>query len=268
MTGKICHNNICVDAQYITTTWSVDQVEQVLTLSAVYAPYRIARIVKKRTYDTYQIVYHADYFRKLVTFLKTPRSKIVCGNTEIPASFISTIWDCTELGTAVSLLLQGYSYNYVARRVHKRTADVKSIRDHLSYFIDILDQLYQNVEGYPGIITHVYEGVQYEAPFEVPGIWTLSGLCNCYYNNECYSYVMKYHRSNWLVVIYLYESRDGKLVTYDVFRGVSEWWGVTDLIGQIAQTVGNFSVGFTQTDLKPTIDVCKVDDIIKSIQVT
>ncbi len=75
MTGKVCYNGVCVDAQYITTTWQVDQVEQVLTLSAVYAPYRIARIVKKRTYDTYQIVYHADYFRRLVNFLKTPRSK-------------------------------------------------------------------------------------------------------------------------------------------------------------------------------------------------
>jgi len=69
-------------------------------------------------------------------------------------------------------------------------------------------------------------------------------------------------------VIYVYESRAGKLVTYDVFRGVVEWWGVTDLIGQIAQSVGNFAIGFTQTDLKPTVDLCKVDDVIKSIQVT
>ena len=268
MTGKVCYNNVCVDAQYITTTWTVDQVQQVLTLSAVYAPYRIARIIHKRTYDTYQIVYHYDYFKKLIDFLTTPRSKVVCGNTEIPASFISTVWDCYELSTAVSLLLQGYSYTYVDRRIHKRTADVKAIKDHIDYFEDLLDQLYQNVEGYPGIIRHTYEGVQYEAPFEVPGEWTLEGLCKCYQNNDCYSYVMKYHRTNWLIVIYVYESRAGKLVTYDVFRGVVEWWGVTDLIGQIAQSVGNFAIGFTQTDLKPTVDVCKVDDVIKSIQVT
>ena len=146
MTGKVCYNNVCVDAQYITTTWTVDQVQQVLTLSAVYAPYRIARIIHKRTYDTYQIVYHYDYFKKLIDFLTTPRSKVVCGNTEIPASFISTVWDCYELSTAVSLLLQGYSYIYVARRIHKRTADVKAIKDHIDYFEDLLDQLYQNVE--------------------------------------------------------------------------------------------------------------------------
>ncbi len=194
MTGKVCKDNICVDAEYITTTWTVDQVRQVLTLSGAYAPYRIARIIHKRTFDTYQIVYHYDYFQRIVNFLNTPRSKVVCGNTEIPASFISTVWDCHELSTAVSLLLQGYSYTSVARRLHKRTADVKAIRDHLDYFEDILDQLFQNVEGYPGIIRHTYEGVQYEAPFEVPGEWTLSGLCQCYANPECYSYIMKYHR--------------------------------------------------------------------------
>jgi len=268
MPGKICYNNVCVEANYITTTWNLDQVEQVITLSAVYSPYKIARIVHKRTYDTYQIVYHESYFKKLINFLKTPRSKVVCGNVEIPASFISTIWDCYELSTAVSLLLQGYGYESVARKVHKRTADVKAIRDHIDYFIDLLDQLYGNIQAYPGIIRHDYMGLTAEAPFEVPGEWTIEGLCKCESNQQCYNYITKYHRSNWLVVLYLYESRDGKLIAFDVFRGVVEWYGVANIIGQIAHMLNpDIYMGFSQTDLPVTVDVCKVNEVFGYIEV-
>jgi len=268
MAGKVCYNDVCVDADYITTTWNLDQVEQVLTLSAVYSPYRIARIVRKRTYDTYQIVYHYDYFKRLVTFLKTPRSKVVCGNTEIPASFISTVWDCYELSTAISLLLQGYGYERVARIVRKRTADVKAIRDHIDYFIDLLDQLYANVQGYPGILKHTYMGIEATAPFEVPGEWTIKGLCECESKQQCYDYVKKFHRSNYLVVLYLYESRDGKLIAKDLFRGVVEWYGVANIIGQIAQTLNpDIKVGFTATDQDITVDVCRVDEVFGYIEV-
>jgi len=267
MPGKVCYNDICIDANYITTTWTVDQIQQVLTLSAVYSPYRIARIVHKRTYDTYQIVYHYDYFKRLITFLTTPRAKVVCGNTEIPASFISTTWDCYDLSTAIGLLLQGYGYESVARKVHKRTADVKAIRDHLDYFIDLLDQLYQNVQ-YPGILKHNYNGVDFDAPFEVPGEWTIRGLCQCERNAVCYDYIKKYHRSNYLVVIYEYESRDGKLIAKDLFRGVVEWYGVANIIGQIAEFLNpNVKIGFTATDNDVTVDVCNVDSVFGYIEV-
>jgi len=269
MPGKVCHGDVCVEAKYITTTWTTDQVQQVLTLSAVYSPYRIARIIHKRTYDVYQVVYHYDYFKKLVTFLTTPRSKVVCGNTEIPASFISTVWDCHDLSTAVSLLLQGYGYERVARIVHKRTADVKAIRDHIDYFEDLLEQLFTNVQGYPGIIRHTYAGYTAEAPFEVPGEWTVSGLCKCYQNKDCYDYVMKYHRDNVLIVLYYYESRDGKLVAYDLLRGVVEWYGIARIIGDIAQFINSrIYMGYQFTDLKPTIDTCRIDDqVFKQIEV-
>jgi hypothetical protein len=194
---------------------------------------------------------------------------VVCGNTEIPASFISTIWDCNELSTAVSLLLQGYSYTTVARRVHKRTADVKAIKDHIDYFIDLLDQLYQYTQGYPGIIQHTYRSVTFEEPFEVPGLWTIEGLCKCYSNQECYQYVMKYHQSNYLVVLYYYESRYGKLVAYDIFRGVVEWYGVARLIGDIAQFINpNIYLGYTATDMNPTVDICNLDrEVFSQIEV-
>lgn len=268
MPGKVCYNDICVEANYITTTWTVDQVQQVLTLSAVYSPYRIARIVRKRTYDTYQIVYHYGYFKNLITFLTTPRSKVVCGNTEIPASFISTVWDCYDLSTAINLLLQGYGYQSVARRVRKRTADVKAIRDHIDYFIDLLDQIYQNVQGYPGILKHEYNGVEFDAPFEVPGEWTVKGLCQCEHDNKCYDYVKKYHRSNYLIVLYEYESRDGKLIAKDLFRGITEWYGVANIIGQIAEYINpNIKIGFTATNEDITIDVCYIDAVFAHIEV-
>lgn len=269
MPGKVCYNGVCVEANYITTTWTVDQVQQVLTLSAVYSPYRIARIVHKRTFDTYQIVYHYNYFRQLITFLTTPRSKIICGNTEIPASFISTVWDCHDLSTAISLLLQGYGYQSVARRIHKRTADVKAIRDHIDYFIDLLDQLYQNIQGYPGILKHTYQGIEFDAPFEVPGEWTVKGLCQCERDNKCYDYVKKYHRSNYLIVLYEYESRDGKLIAKDLFRGVVEWYGVANIIGQIAEFLNpNIKIGFTATSEDITVDVCYIDGIFGYVEVT
>jgi len=269
MPGKVCKGDICVDANYITTTWTVDQVQQVLTLSAVYSPYKIARIVHKRTFDTYQIVYHYGYFKDLITFLTTPRSKVVCGNTEIPASFISTVWDCYELSTAVSLLLQGYSYTYVARKVRKRTADVKAIRDHLDYFEDLLDQLYGNIEAYPGVIKHTYQGIEFDAPFEVPGEWTTEGLCKCEQNDQCFNYVMKYHKTNWLIALYYYESRDGKQVSYDIYRGIVRWYGVARLIGDIANYLNeNVKAGYEQTDKDITLDVCDIDTVFGLLPVT
>jgi hypothetical protein len=193
---------------------------------------------------------------------------VVCGNTEIPASFISTTWDCYDLSTAISLLLQGYGYETVARKVHKRTADVKAIRDHLSYFIDLIDQLYQNIQGYPGILKHTYQGVMFDAPFEIPGEWTVKGLCECERNDRCYEYAKKYHRSNYLVVIYEFESRDGKLIAKDLFRGVVEWYGVANIIGQIAQFLNpDIKVGFTATDEDVTVDVCNIDSIFGHIEV-
>jgi len=269
MTGKVCKGDVCVEANYITTTWSVDQVEQVLTLSAVYSPYKIARIVHKRTYDTYQIVYHASYFKDLVIFLNTPRSKVKCGDVEIPASFISTIWDCHELATAISLLLQGYSYERVARIIHKRTADVKAVKDHLSYFEDLLDQLYGSIQAYPGVIKHTYNGIEFDAPFEVPGEWTTEGLCRCEQNDQCFNYIMKYHRSNWLIALYYYESRYGKLVAYDLYRGVARWYGIARLIGDIANFINeNVKAGYEETDKDPTIDDCNINAIIGLAEVT
>jgi len=268
MPGKICNNNnICVDAEYITTTWTVDQVQQVLTLSAVYAPYKIARIVRKRTFDTYQIVYHYDYFRQLITFLTTPRSKVICGNTEIPASFISTVWTCEQLSTAISLLLQGYGYETVARRVKKRTADVKAIRDHLSYFIDLLDQVKNYIQMFQGLLIYnAPDGRTFESQFEVPGVWTMDSLCACQNNQLCHDYIYKFHESNYLVVLYTYESYKGKIYTVDVFRGVAEWYGLANLIVIIAlDTNPNIGVGLEQTQNPPVVTACKFNAIYQYI---
>jgi len=267
MPGKICKGDTCVNADYITTTWTIDQVQQVLTLSAVYSPYRIARIVHKRTLDTYQIVYHYDYFKRLVDFLNTPRSKVVCGNTEIPASFISTVWTCEQLSTAISLLLQGYGYESVARKVKKRTADVKAIRDHLSYFIDLLDQLMGNLPQYQGILIYnAPDGKVFQSPFEVPGTWTVDSLCACDNNQQCHDYIYKFHTSNWLVVLYKVESHKGKLYTVDVFRGVVEWYGLANLIAIIAlDTNPNIGVGMQEVQFPPQITACKFNPIYQYI---
>jgi len=267
MPGKICKDDVCVDADYITTSWTVDQVQQVLTLSAVYSPYRIARIVHKRTVDTYQIVYHYDYFKRLVDFLNTPRSKVVCGNTEIPASFISTVWTCEQLSTAISLLLQGYGYESVARKVRKRTADVKAIRDHLSYFVNLLDQVKNYLSQFQGLLIYNSPlGKSYESNFEVPGVWTVDGLCKCQNDPICYNYVYKFHTNNWLTVIYKLESHKGKLYQVDIFRGVSEWYGLANLIAIIALDVNHeVGVGLQEVNLPFQVTACNFNSYYQYI---
>lgn len=261
MPGRLCNEktNVCIDVNYITTTWTVEQVEQVITLSAVYPPYRIARIVHKRTYDTYQIVYHEDYFRRMIKFLTTPSAKVTCGNVEITANFISTNWDCETLANTIKLLLEGYSYQTVARRVHKRTADVKAIRDHLDYFIDILKQLRDAMPELPGIL--YYEdpaGVEHRSPFEVPGEWTVNELCQCYLNQTCQDYIMAFHKTNYLVVAYCYESKRGKVVTYDVAREIVEFYGLAGLIINFNE---DLIFGIEEVDLPSTATPCDIDKI-------
>ena len=268
MPGRVCKGDVCTDADYITTTWDYDQVQQVLTLSAVYSPYKIARIVHKRTYDVYQIVYHYDYFRKLLAFLNTPRSKVICNNVEIPASYISTVWTCEQLSTAISLLLQGYGYETVARRVRKRTADVKAIRDHLQYFLDILDQVRGYMSNFQGIIIYNSpDGKTYESPFEVPGIWTVDSLCKCTNDATCNNYIMKYHTTNWLLVIYKFESHKGKIYQVDVFRNVVEWYGLANLLAIIAlDTNHELGVGLQETTYNPpAVTACRFDPFYKYI---
>jgi hypothetical protein len=102
------------------------------------------------------------------------------------------------------------------------------------------------------------DGKTFESPFEVPGIWTVDGLCLCQNNQTCNDYVMKFHTNNYLLVIYEFESHKGKIYTVDIFRGVCEWYGLANILAIVAlETNPEVGVGLQEVNLNPQVTACK-----------
>ncbi len=139
MPGEICYRNNCLPVSFLTTRWTVDQVQQVLNLFYIgYSPYRIARTVHRRTVDVYQIIYHRQEVIQVINFLTVPHGVVRCNYVEETVLYLSTTWTCEQLVEAYDLLNKGYSAYAVSHMIHKRYADIIAIRNHMDYFREVI----------------------------------------------------------------------------------------------------------------------------------
>ena len=176
--GEICYGNSCLPVQFLTTKWTVDQVQQVLNLYYIgYSPYKIARTVHRRTVDVYQIIYHRQEVQQVIEFLTVPHGVIKCNYVEETVLYISTTWSCEQLTRAYDLLNKGYSAYAVARIIHKRYADVIAIRNHIDYFKQVIIDI---MKKKPGILKYN----EYEIDFALPGYYSIQELCQMYRSND------------------------------------------------------------------------------------
>ena len=262
MPGEICYRNNCLPVDFLTTKWTVDQVQQVLNLFyAGYSPYKIARTVHRRTVDVYQIVYHRGQVQQVIEFLTTHHGIVKCGYVEESVLYISTTWDCRQLIEAYILLNEGYSAYSVARRLHKRTADVVAIRNHIDYFGQVVNDIYKKK---PGLLK--YGG--YAVDFALPGEYTVQEVCQMFRNND--PLLMLWLSSDdpdakfELMVVYY----NNGVYSVDLFRGCVLTSDLVRLVATVIESMLPVNVGVMGVDeyqcaLK--YDFCDFEYIIDSI---
>ena len=227
MSGEICYGNNCLPVNFLTTRWTVDQVQQVLNLfNAGYSPYKIARLVHRRTVDVYQIIYHRQEVVQIITFLTTPHGRVVCGVVEESVLYISTTWNCQTLFKAYELLSKGYSAYAVSRIVHKRYADVIAIRNHMEYFHQVLVDL---MKKKPGVLK--YDG--YSVEFGLPGEYTVDQVCQMLISGDP---LLKLWLTSddldakWqLVVVYVVNG----VYSFDLYRGCVLTYDLAHLLAEV-----------------------------------
>jgi len=260
--GEICYRNNCLPVSFLTTRWTVDQVRQVLNLYyAGYSPYKIARTVHRRTVDVYQIVYHRQEVQQIIEFLTTPYGVVKCGIIEESVLYISTTWDCRTLMEAYILLSEGYSAYYVARTVHKRTADVIAIRNHMDYFRQVINDIYKKK---PGILRYN----EYYVDFALPGDYTVQQVCEMLRNND--PLLQLWLTSDdpdskpKLVVVFT----RGGVSSIDLFRGCVLTDDLSRLLANVLTSFIPVLVGISDVnpeDCKSIVDFCDFDWLVNSI---
>jgi hypothetical protein len=260
--GEICYRNNCLPVSFLTTRWTVDQVQQVLNLFyAGYSPYKISRVVHRRTVDVYQIVYHRSEVQQVIGFLTTPHGVVRCGNVEESVLYISTTWNCNQLIEAYVLLSEGYSAYSVARKLHKRTADVVAIRNHMDYFQQVITDIYKKK---PGILRYG----QYEVNFALPGEYDVNQVCQMLRNGDPLLTLWltsddedaKYY----LMVVYIVNG----VYSIDLFRGCVLTLDLATLIAVVVESTLPVAVGVMKIEPNECIlkyDFCDFEYIINSI---
>jgi len=260
--GEICYQGNCLPVPFLTTRWEVSQVQQVLNLFyAGYSPYKIARTVHRRTVDVYQIVYHRGEVEQIVGFLTTPHGTVVCCGVEEEVLYISTTWNCRTLIDAYVMLSKGYSAYYVARVVHKRTADVVAIRNHMAYFREVINSIYKKK---PGILKYN----EYAVNFALPGEYTVQQVCQMLRNND--PLLMMWLTSDdpdaqpQLVVIFT----RGGVSSVDLFRGCVLTYDLASLIAYVITSIIPVEVGImgvSTEECKTIEDFCDFEWLINSV---
>ena len=225
MVGRICKGDKCIEVNWLTTTWTVEQVQEVLNLfSQGYSPYKISRIVHRRMVDVYQLIYHREEAKAIIEELTIPKNYVIFNNIRIPVKYISTRWTANEVAEVLNLSEQGYSPYMISRIVHRRMVDVYQIVYHKDYFNDILRQL---TEFGNGVLCDSYG--QCISEFDLAGNWTTEKLCEMENNNEpIIQWFDEHTKHYWLTVVYKpFGKRSPELV--DIFRAVFRFRGEADL---------------------------------------
>jgi len=260
--GQICYGNNCLPVDFLTTKWSVDQVQQVLNLYyAGYSPYKIARTVHRRTVDVYQIVYHRNEVQQIITFLTTPHGRVVCHYVEETVLYISTTWDCSTLIEAYNLLSEGYSAYSVARIVHKRYADVIAIRDHMNYFRQVINDIFKKK---PGILRYG----QYEVDFALPGEYDVYQVCDMLRNGDPLLQLWLTSDdpdAKWqLMVVYT----PNGVYSIDLFRGCVLTSDLARLFANVIESMLPVEVGIMEIPENECVlryDFCDFDYVLNSV---
>ena len=266
MAGEICYGKNCLPVQFLTTRWTVDQVQQVLNLFyAGYSPYKIARTVHRRTVDVYQIIYHRQEVQQVIEFLTTPHGIVYCNYGGFPIEetvmYISTRWGCRDLIRAYVMLSEGYSAYYVARTIHKRYADVIAIRNHMEYFHEVINRIYKQK---PGILRYG----QYYVDFALPGDFTVQQVCQMLRDKD--PLLMLWLNSDdpnakpELVVIFT----RGGVSSIDLFRGCVLTDDLARLIATVIMSIIPVEVGIS--DISPEecgsiVDFCDFEWLINAV---
>ena len=262
MPGEVCYRNNCLPVSFLTTRWSVDQVQQVLNLFyAGYSPYKIARMVHRRTVDVYQIVYHRQEIQQIIEFLTTPHGVVRCKYVEETVLYISTTWDCRTLIEAYILLSEGYSAYYVARMVHKRYADVIAIRNHMDYFKQVIDDIYKKK---PGILRYG----QYEVDFALPGEYDVYQVCDMLRNGDPLLQLWLTSDdpdAKWqLMVVYT----PNGVYSIDLFRGCVLTSDLARLFANVIESMLPVEVGIMEIPENECVlryDFCDFDYVLNSV---
>ena len=260
--GEICYNNNCLPVSFLTTRWSVDQIQQVLNLFYVgYSPYRIARTVHRRTVDVYQIIYHRAEVQQIVEFLTVPHGVVRCNYVEETVLYISTTWTCEQLVNAYDLLSKGYSAYSVSHMLHKRYADIIAIRNHLDYFRQVIVDI---MKKKPGVLRYG----QYEVDFALPGEYTVDEVCRMLRSNDPLLKLWltsddldaKYQ----LMVVYTLNG----IYSIDLFRGCVLTYDLVRLLANVIESMLPVEVGAMEINENECIlkyDYCDFEYIINSI---
>lgn len=266
MPGEICYKGKCLPVNFLTTRWSVDQVQQVLNLFYIgYSPYKIARTVHRRTIDVYQIVYHRTEVQQVIEFLTTPSGIVYCNEggfaVEESVLYISTKWSCRDLVIAYDLLQRGNSAYYVARTLHKRYADVIAIRNHMDYFREVIIGI---LKKKPGLLKYG----EYKVDFALPGEYDVSEVCQMLRSNDPLLTLWLTSDdpdAKWqLMVVY---SING-VYSIDLFRGCVLTFDLVRLFANVIESMLPVSVGsmeINENECVSKYDFCDFEYVLNSI---
>jgi hypothetical protein len=190
-----------------------------------------------------------------------PHGVVRCGFIEESVLYISTTWDCRQLIEAYILLNEGYSAYSIARRLHKRTADVIAIRNHMDYFEQVINDIYKKK---PGVLKYG----EYTVEFALPGEYTVQEVCQMMRNND--PLLMLWLSSDdpdakWQLMVVYYNNG---VYTFDIFRGCILTFDLARLIATVVEsmipvTVGAMEIEESQCLLK--YDFCDFEYVINAI---
>jgi len=260
--GEVCYKNNCLPVSFLTTRWTTDQIQQVLNLYyAGYSPYKIARTVHRRTVDVYQIIYHRQEVQQVLEFLTTPHGVVECGIVEESVLYISTTWSCRTLIEAYNLLSKGYSAYSVARIVHKRTADVVAIRNHMEYFHEVIVSIYKKK---PGILRYN----EYEVDFALPGEYTVQEVCQMLRNKDpmLELWLSSDDPDSKLQLMVVFTR--GGVSSIDLFRGCVLTYDLVRLFATVLESLIPVDVGVTEImpeECGTVVDFCDFELTLNNI---